>query len=72
MRYYLVSVYQSLFMTPRLQDMEQDWESTHVSRQDLRNFVDDEAKVLDNSPIDVLTIDVANGQCIFIPAGWWY
>ena len=52
--------------------MVQDWESKHVSRQDLRDFVDEDARVYDNSPIDVLTIDVGEGQCIFIPAGWWY
>ena len=59
-------------MAPRIEEQEFEWESMHVSQQDLRDYIDDEAMVFPDSPIDILTIDVAEGQCIFIPAGWWY
>ena len=49
-------------MTPRAGENDNhEWGSMHVSPQDLRDFVDDEARVFDFTPFDILTIDISEG-----------
>ena len=74
MRYYLGSLYQSRILTPKETELEQPWQSRHVSHKDLRDYVNHKknAERIPDASVDVLTVDIAQGQCLYIPAGWWY
>ena len=74
MRFYLASFYQSLALAPKANELKHPWSSRHVSQQDLRDRVDlsRNARPLEDTDVNVLTIDTYEGQCLYIPAGWWY